>query len=150
MQNTPVINRLDRVRILESFADASHPRLRDLSCSLAYGSIPAHIGRLLQRMQQARPINPDHVPCDMVTMNSIVRLIDLDTLELHRVELVYHTDPSHAIPEGVSPVEVHDELGSELLARQVGDTVTLGQRSHRLRLRIDAIEYQPEGAGHFD
>ncbi|MFG0245082.1 MAG: hypothetical protein ACF8MF_03405 [Phycisphaerales bacterium JB052] len=150
MQNTPVINRLDRVRILESFADASHPRMEALSCSLVNGSIPAHIGRLLRRMQQARPINPDHVPCDMITMNSVVRLIDLDTLELHRVALVYDAERTHNIPAGVNPVEIHTELGSELLARSVGDTIGMRNRSRELRLRVDAIEYQPEGAGHFD
>ncbi len=150
MQNTPVINRLDRVRILESFADASHPRTEALSCSLVNGCTPAHIGRLLQRMQHARPINPAHVPSDMVTMNSIVRLIDLDTLELLRVALLYDAECAHEIPTGVEPVEIHSELGSELLARRVGDTIALRSRSRERRLRVDALEYQPEESGEFD
>lgn len=150
MQNTPVINQLDRVRVLESFADASHPRTHKLSRSLAFGDTPAHIGRLLHRMQQANPINPTLVPSDMVTMNSIVRLIDLDTLDLQRVALVYDAQCAQDIPQGVEAVEIHEELGSELLARRVGDALTLATRSRRLRLRIDALEYQPEAAGHFD
>jgi regulator of nucleoside diphosphate kinase len=150
MQNTHVINQLDRVRVLESFADASHPRTHKLSHALACGDTPAHIARLLRRMQHAQPINPAHVPSDMVTMNSIVRLIDLDTLELRRVALVYDALCSHDTPPGVELVEIQEELGSELLARSVGDTIQLNSRTHRARLRIDALEYQPEGAGHLD
>ncbi len=151
MQNTTLINQLDRVRVLESFAAATKPRLHQLACSLAYGSTPAHISRLLHRMQQAQPINPSHVPSDMVTMNSVLRLIDLDNLELHRVALVYDAEHAHDIPAGVEPVEIHAELGSELLARSVGDTIMIRKdRTHSQRLRIDALEYQPEGAGHFD
>jgi transcription elongation GreA/GreB family factor len=150
MQNTPVINRLDRIRVLESFADATHARMRRVARSLACGDTPAHIGRLLLRMQQARPINPTLVPCDMVTMNSVVRLIDLDTLQLHRVALVYDAECAHDIPAGTEAVEIQEELGSELLARCVGDTITLTCRSHTTRLRIDAIEYQPEALGDYD
>ncbi len=150
MLNTPVINRLDRVRVLESFADASHPRMHNLSRALACGDIPAHINRLLQRMQQARPINPVMVPDDMVTMNSVVRLVDLDTLKTQSIALVYDAECAHDIPDAAEPVEIQEELGSELLARRVGDTITITHRTHTTRLRIDAIEYQPERAGHLD
>lgn len=150
MQSTPVINRLDRVRVLEAFADASRPRMYKLSCSLASGDAPAHIGRLLHRMQQAQPISPSHVPADMVTMNSIVRLVDLDTHQTRRVALVYDAQSEHDLPRGVEPTEVQGELGSELLARRQGDTLTLACRSRITRFRIDALEYQPERAGDFD
>lgn len=150
MQSTPVINRLDRVRVLEAFADASRPRMYKLSCSLASGDAPAHIGRLLHRMQQAQPINPTHVPADMITMNSIVRLTNLDTLESRRVALVYDDQAHHDLPRGVEPTEVQGELGSELLARRQGDTIRLVSRAGATRLRIDELEYQPELAGDFD
>jgi len=150
MQNTHVINQLDRVRVLESFADATHPRSHKLSHALACGDIPAHIARLLRRMQLARPITPAHVPCDMVTMNSVVRIIDLDTLRVRRVALVYDAQCAHAAPAGIEPVEVQEELGSELLARRVGDTIALKGRCGATNIRIDAIEYQPEAEGDFE
>jgi regulator of nucleoside diphosphate kinase len=150
MQHTPVINRLDRVRILESFADASHPRMEKISCSLVNGCIPAHIGRLLQRMSHARPICPTRIPSDMVTMNSVVRLVNPDTLEFQRVALVYDAQCAHDIPMGVEPIEIHSELGSELLARRTGETIAYAERNRIIRLRIDTIEYQPEQSGEYD
>ena len=150
MQTTQVINRLDRTRVLENLADATG-RLRQLSCSLAYGDTPAHIQRLIQRMQHARPVNPTLVPRDMVTMNSVVRLTDVDTLKRQRVVLVYDADrlDEDTIPD-VQPVEIQSELGSELLARRVGDLIAIPARTGTTNLRIVAIDYQPEAAGHFD
>ncbi len=151
MQNTHVINQLDRVRVLESFADANHPRMHKLSRALACGDTPAHIRRLIQRMQHAQPINPTLVPRDMVTMNSVVRLTDTDTLKRHRVVLVYDAERiDENAPDNAQPVEIQSELGSELLARRVGDLITLPGRTGTTNLRIVAIDYQPEAAGHFD
>ena len=150
MQHTPVINRLDRVRILESLADATHPRLEQVSCSLVNGHTPAHIGRLLRRMSQARPVCPTRIPKDMVTMNSIVRLLDLDTLEYYRVALVFDANCPEEVPANTDPIEIHSELGSELLARREGDTVIVADRKSQSRLRIDAIEHQPEQSDDFE
>ena len=150
MQHTPVINRLDRVRILESFADASHPRMEKISCSLANGYIPAHIGRLLRRMSQARPVCPTRIPRDMVTMNSVVRLHDLDTNEFYRVSLVFDAKCPDEVPAGTDPIEIHSELGSELLARREGDVITVNERNQQSRLRIDALEYQPDQSDDFE
>jgi regulator of nucleoside diphosphate kinase len=150
MQHTPVINRLDRVRILESLADATHPRMEQVSCSLVNGHIPAHIGRLLRRMSKARPICPTRIPRDMVTMNSIVRLFDLDTLEYYRVALVFDAKCPSEVPQGADPVEIHSELGSELLARREGDTVIVNDHNRQSRMRVDAIEFQPEQSDDFE
>jgi len=85
-----------------------------------------------------------------VTMNSIVRLRDRQTLETRRVALVYPDCETVETPEGVECTEIHTELGSELLGRRVGETILLTHRGAAIEFGITAIEYQPEAAGDLD
>ncbi len=157
MQTTQIINRLDRVRILESFTPSRERMCKitnELANKVAYGSSPAHIQRLLYRLQNAKPVTPTMIPKDMVTMNSIVRICDQGTLRQQRVALVYpgtdHDAQNNALPVGVEAFDIQTELGSELLGRRLGDAFTIRSRGLPTEFRITAIEYQPESAGHYD
>jgi len=149
MQTTQIINQLDRVRILESFTPANE-RMKPIVCGVAFATSPAHIERLLYRLQNAHPVSPTMVPKDIVTMNSIVRICNQATLAQQRVALIYPTDEPQGLPVGVKPVGIQTELGSELLGRRLGEAFTVTQRSIPIDYRVSAIEYQPEAAGDFD
>lgn len=149
MQTTHIINSLDRTRILESFTPVPG-RLNRMANQIAYGASPMHIQRLIARLQAAEPVIPTLVPKDMVTMNSIFRLQDRQTLERRTCALVYPDCDTVDTPEGVECIEIHSELGSELIGRRVGEVVHLTNRGAAIELRITAIEYQPESAGDFD
>ena len=149
MKTTPIISRNDRVRVLETFA-AAHDRISHIAHKVAYGASPAHIERLLFRLQHAQLVKPTMIPKDLVTMNSIVRLCDQRTLKQQRVALIYPDDRPCDLPVGVEPIEIQTELGSEMLGRRLGEAFTVSTGGIPTELRVSAIEYQPEAAGDLD
>lgn len=132
MKPTPLINKLDKQRIIESI-DAS-------------GTPPAFVTKMLERISAARAIGPTMIPPDIVTMNSIVRIVDVETDVVDVYSLVYHQDLCYQ-PEWVS---INSKIGCQLIGRRVGEEIEIESRRGSHTIRIDSIEYQPEAAGKFD
>jgi regulator of nucleoside diphosphate kinase len=104
-----------------------------------------HIDDLAEELERANVLEPQAIPGDVVTMNSRLRLTDADTGEQKRVTLVF---PGMAnADEG--KISVLAPLGTALLGYRVGELVEWNVPSGLRRLRIDAIEYQPEAAGEY-
>lgn len=138
MQRNRLVNTLDRQRVRAAVS----------------GTPPSsHIDRLLHRLDHARAVRPVCVPPDLVTMNSIVRVIDMDTGESDLYALRYHAPapPSPLTPISdptqATPITVHDPLGSELLGRWVDEVIEYDGRRGPVRLRVAALDYQPERSG---
>jgi regulator of nucleoside diphosphate kinase len=104
-----------------------------------------HIDDLAEELERAIVIEPQAMPADVVTMNSRLRLTDADTGEQKVVTIVF---PGMAnTDEG--KISVLAPLGTALLGYRVGELVEWNVPAGLRRLRIDAIEYQPEAAGDF-
>ena len=82
---------------------------------------------------------------DTVTMNSKVRVRELDTGRRQVLTLVYERD---ADPFG-ERVSVLTPLGAAILGSRVGDVVEWQSRRGPRRVRIERILFQPEAAGEF-
>ena len=96
-------------------------------------------------LDRAHIVEPSAVPHDVVTMNSRVRLTDLETNE----ELVYTVVfPSKANVEQ-RKISILAPIGTAILGYRVGDTVEWIVPHGVRRLRIEEIMYQPEAAGHY-
>jgi regulator of nucleoside diphosphate kinase len=105
---------------------------------------PLH--RLRTLFESSKVVNPKKVPGDVVTMNSRVRIRDLQWDEVETVTLVYPEDAS----QNEGRVSVTSPLGAALLGARVGEEARwIGARGPR-RVIIEAIEFQPEKAGRFD
>jgi len=96
----------------------------------------AGAARLADIIAAARVLPAAKIPRTTVTMNSRVRLRD-DRDEEREVSLVY---PWDARRDGVAVVSA---LGGQLLGATVGAGIRDGDR----KLRVAAIDYQPEAAG---
>ena len=130
------ITEFDRQRLSELIADlhrTGYPRreaLRDLEGELARAVI----------------VSPQDVPPDVITMNSRVRLYDLDAEE----ELIF----TLVFPEDADPAEnkisVLAPIGMAMLGYRVGDTFEWEVPAGISRLRVLEILYQPEAAGDYD
>jgi regulator of nucleoside diphosphate kinase len=94
---------------------------------------------------RARIVPPERVPPTVVTMNSRVRICDLDSGALFVVSLVFPDE--HAATD--SGVAVLSPLGLALLGCQAGDVMAWRTQDGLRRLRVDAVIYQPEAEGNF-
>ncbi|NLY94346.1 MAG: nucleoside diphosphate kinase regulator [Myxococcales bacterium] len=102
---------------------------------------------LESELVNAKVVPPEEVPPDVVTMNSKVRFIDLDSDEERIVTLVYPKDADPA----ESKVSVLAPVGAALLGLSVGQCIDWPMPGGRVkRLKIAEVLYQPEAAGDYD
>jgi regulator of nucleoside diphosphate kinase len=81
----------------------------------------------------------------VVTMNSRVRLIDMETREKETYLLVYPDEAD--INEG--KLSVLAPLGTAMLGARVGQIIEVRAPVGLRRLKVDRILYQPEAAGDY-
>lgn len=130
MRRAQLVNSLDKQRVLETIEPSGTP--------------PDHLARLVERLNAAREVRPAAVPPDLVTMNSVVRVLDPETGDEDAYALVYPDD----FAKDVEWITVHAALGSELLGRWVGEEIEFRSRRGTQRLLVKGLDYQPEAAGH--
>lgn len=94
---------------------------------------------------RARVVPPERVPPTVVTMNSRVRLCDLDSGARIVVSLVF---PARRAGQA-SSVPVLSPMGLALLGCREGDVMEWPTQEGLHRLRVDAVLYQPEAEGDF-
>ena len=106
-----------------------------------------HASRLEKELERADVVvDSKDIPGDVVTMNSIVRLVDLETGRAIVVNLCFPADSN--AEEG--RVSVLAPLGVAVFGARVGDVVALNVPKGVRRLRVEGILYQPEAAGHYN
>ncbi len=97
-------------------------------------------------LDRARMVAPGEIPSNVVTMNSIVRIRDLDSCEERTVVLVF--------PEKVGGAEkvvsILAPIGAALIGQKEGDVIEWQVPAGRKRLQIVEIIYQPERVGNYD
>ncbi len=131
----PTMTEFD-VRRLEALCDRIRRQVRP-------PSTPSALERELER---ARLVKPETVPATVVTMNSDVEVMDLDTKERRRVTLVF---PSMAAIDA-GRISVLAPLGTALLGSSEGSEIEWGTPRGARRLQVARVVYQPEAAGRFD
>ena len=109
------------------------------------GIDPWTLRALEAELGRARIVPPERVPPTVVTMNSRVRLRDLDSGDQIVVSLVFPA----ARTSNDSSVPVLAPLGLALLGCREGDVMEWTTQEGPRRLRIDAVVYQPEAVGDF-
>jgi regulator of nucleoside diphosphate kinase len=104
-----------------------------------------YLGALRAEVARAEVVAPRAVPAEVVTMNSTVALVDVDTGEVDEYTLVY---PQDADAEA-GKVSVMAPLGTAMLGYRVGDTFAWDVPMGRRRWRVERVLYQPEAAGDY-
>jgi regulator of nucleoside diphosphate kinase len=101
---------------------------------------------LERELERGAEVESTEVPPDVVTMNSTVRVTDLDANTTHLYTIVFPGDADFERGR----ISILSPLGTALLGCSAGDVVTwdVPPRGTR-RLRIDELVYQPEAAGDF-
>ena len=97
-------------------------------------------------LEEATPVAPSDAPETLVTMNTTVELVDLESRARRVVTLVYPQDLD-VVADGVS---VCEPLGVALIGCQEGDVVQCRDEHGSRRMRVARIVRQPEHAGLWD
>lgn len=102
-----------------------------------------HLDALERELERALIARSVDVPHDLVTMNSRVRVMDLDTGRVLTYQIVFPRDADLAN----NRISVLAPIGTALLGRGVGATVESQVPSGMRRLLVLSVDYQPEAAG---
>ena len=100
---------------------------------------------LAREIERGIEVQPREIPPDVVTMNSRVRVTDVDAGTTHEYTIVFPSDADYE----KGRISILAPLGTALLGFRVGDTVDWSMPRGVRRLRIEEIVYQPEAAGDF-
>jgi regulator of nucleoside diphosphate kinase len=130
---TLIISHADRER-LEALIDSARmdSRVRE-----------DYLAALEGELSRARVVPAGKVPADVVTMNSVVRLRDLDSDETEEYELVYPADADMAH----NRISVLAPIGTAILGYRLGDVIEWPVPAGLRRLRVEEVLYQPERTG---
>lgn len=120
------------LRMLDEMRCADPKRARDLD-------------DLEEELEQARTVPPREVPPDVVTMNSRVQLLDLDTQERLVYTLVFPEEANMSEDK----ISVLAPIGTAILGYREGYEFTWSVPDGLRRLKIARLEYQPEAAGDY-
>ncbi len=133
MQQTVRVTDFDSRQLQSVIAGPRSKDLRDV------GSVEL----LERRLDDAEIIRADRIGPDVVTMNSEVRISDLDTHE----PIVFRLVLPNVADATAGKISVLAPMGMAVLGRRVGDHVTWQAPGGPRSLRVDHLLYQPEREG---
>ena len=96
-------------------------------------------------LRRAEVVDPQRVPRNVVTMNSTVKLRDLDTDEIETFTLVFPEQADIAN----NKLSVLAPVGTAILGQRVGDVLRWRVPGGWRRLKVVRVLYQPERVGVF-
>ena len=130
------MNRLDYARIKKSIIDLKQSRAIS----------PEELEKLNGELNAAKIVDPDKVPIDVVTMNSIVRIQFRNSGKVLQFKLVYPDEAN--LKE--NKISIFSPVATALLGYRAGDEVEWIVPGGVTKILIEEIVYQPEAAGHFN
>src|SRR5512138_4040527 len=95
-----------------------------------------HLSSLEEELNQAEIVRPDRLPANVVTMNSRVRITDLDTGE----QTVYTLSFPHQTNITLNRISVLAPIGTALLGCRKGSVLSVQIPRGKKRLRIEEVE----------
>ena len=134
--STLIINRLDFSRIKKSIADAKH--FRSIS--------DADASKLVQELESATVVEPEEIPDNVVTMNSVVKVSFLNDNKQIQFRIVY-PDQANFRDNRIS---IFSPIATALIGYKVNDEIDWLVPAGQTKIRIDEIIYQPEAAGNYE
>ncbi|MEO6104538.1 MAG: nucleoside diphosphate kinase regulator [Pseudoxanthomonas sp.] len=120
-------------------------RLEQLLDSPALRRHPAAVA-LTEELNRAEVVPVEKIPEGVVTMHSTVECEDEVSGDRHTLTLVYPNEAN----VGTGHVSIMAPVGSALLGLSLGQSIDWAAPDGRkLRLRVIAVQYQPEASGGF-
>jgi regulator of nucleoside diphosphate kinase len=120
-------------------------RLRQLVDGLKEksGNESLNITALEEELDRAHIVEAEEIRPDVVTLNSHVRVCDLDTDKVMEYEVVYPNTRPYSLAD---PLSVLAPLGTALLGYRAGDIIEWQVPKGKRRLKVVEVLYQPEAS----
>lgn len=131
-----IVNRLDYARIKQCISDAK--QFRSISESDAE--------KLMSELNSANIVEPEAIPSNVVTMNSIVKLSFLNNNKQIQFQIVY---PNQANVKE-NKISIFSPIATALIGYRVKDEIEWIVPAGLTKIRIDEIIYQPEASGDYN
>jgi regulator of nucleoside diphosphate kinase len=136
MRRKPIrVTDFDLERLKKLVADAQRTKYRGSD----------YLIKLQTELDRAKVVKPRKVPSDVITMNSTVTVVDLDTGKEETYTLVFPEDANAA----QGKISVLAPIGTAMLGYEVGDTFEWEVPAGKRRLQVKKILYQPEASGDY-
>ena len=130
-----ILNKLDYLRITKHIKEAR-----------ARKTLDAHEAeKLVTELEKAIVLEPQDIPSDVVTMNSVVK-ISFDGENNQQEFRIVYPDEADIRARKVS---IFSPVATALIGFRVGDLIEWMVPGGLKRIRIDGISYQPEAAGDY-
>ncbi len=122
-------------------------RLRELlrTTQDPFGKERPYLEALRAELDRAKVVAPEKIAANVVTMNSELRVRDLEDDSTTTITLVF---PENADPEA-DRISVMAPMGAALLGYRAGDRVSFNLPGGQRQCEIVEVLYQPEAAGDF-
>jgi len=133
--NKILVNRLDYIRILKQIDDARLNKTIEV----------AEAEKLINELNSATILDPDQIPGDVITMNSVVKISFVDSGKQQEFKIVYPNDSNFKERK----VSIFSPIATALIGFRVGDLIEWMVPGGLTKIRIDEIIYQPEASGDF-
>ena len=104
-----------------------------------------HLKELEDELKRGKVVKSQDIPNNVITMNSKVRLRNIDTQE----ELIYQLVFPGTADSAHNKISVLAPVGTALLGYKVGDIIEWNVPAGLTKLKVDEILYQPEAAGDY-
>ena len=134
MKHRIFITQEDMQRLTDLLASAERMSSRDLE----------HLWLLRQELEDAEIVASDEIPADVVTMNSRVRIKDMDSGREAVYVLVFPRDAD--VAQG--RISILAPIGTAIIGYRAGDVIVWAVPAGKKRLKVQEVLYQPEAAGH--
>lgn len=131
-----IINKLDYLRIQQCMYDAKQ----------ANAITVTEAASLLNELKLGKLLEPEEIPEDVVTMNSIVKISFLNSNKTIEFQLVY---PDKADVKK-NKISIFSPIATALIGYKVADEIEWCVPAGVTKIRIEEIMYQPEAAGHYN
>jgi regulator of nucleoside diphosphate kinase len=130
-----ILNKLDYLRIQKHIREARKQKTIEV----------AEAEKLINELQSATLVEPQEIPSDVVTMNSVVKISFADEGKQQEFRIVYPDEADFRAKK----VSIFSPVATALIGFRVGDLIEWMVPGGLKRIRIDEISYQPEAAGDY-
>ncbi|MEZ5107020.1 MAG: GreA/GreB family elongation factor [Draconibacterium sp.] len=100
---------------------------------------------LAHEIKRAEKVDSKAITPEFITMNSVVKVENLETNKIMTVKIVYPKEANFK----KGHLSVFSPMGSALLGYKVGDTVQFEAPKGIIEIKILSIDYQPEANGDY-